>query len=405
MHIQLHGALAQSQMAEMEADLRHVLVNVGYATRDWMKIREKLRAAQSDLGAAPKSHGDGHLEEYAAFLDYLYRDNFTLLGYREYEFVRKQGQAYKAGSSRAPASACCATMSRPVFVTGGEDGLPHDLQVIRRAMPPLVIAKVNRRSPVHRPVPMDAIAVKSYDKKGKVIGEHLFIGLFTSVTYSRSIQDIPLLRHKADTVLVRSGFRPGSHNFKALRHILEKYPRDELCQIEIADLEKTALSILRLQERQRIALYARKDPFRRYVSCLVYIPRDRYSTFLRAKVQKILEQQLHSACSDYQVNLDDSALARVIYIIDTDQKNPPHFDVHKIEALLQEAGRAWSDRLTGALLAAGTQEKDVPEIVHKYGDAFPAAYRDTYQPKQAVYDIAKTEEASRNDQLVAGAVP
>ncbi len=273
-------------------------------------------------------------------------------------------------------------------------------------MPPLVISKINRRSPVHRPVPMDAIAVKSYDKKGNVTGERLFIGLFTSVTYSRSIQDIPLLRHEADMVLVRSGFRPGSHNFKALRHILErararwrKYPRDELCQIDIAELEKTALSILRLQERQRIALYTRKDPFRRYVSCLVYIPRDRYSTFLRAKVQKILEEQLKGACSDYQVNLDDSALARVIYIVDTDQKNPPHFDVHKIEALLQEAGRAWSDRLTGALLASGAQEKDVPEIVHKYGDAFPAAYRDTYQPKQAVYDIAKTEEAVRNDKL------
>lgn len=392
MHIQIQGAMAKEAIDELEQGLHRVLRDVGFATRDWLKMKEKLRASQSDLLQASAHYNKAEIEEFSAFLDYLHRDNFTLLGYREYRFVEKNKEL-KSETVKGASLGLLHDDMVPVFISENAGGLPQGLQVMRRDLPPLTISKVNRRSTVHRPVPLDAVAVKVFDKKGKVTGERLFIGLFTSVTYSRSIQDIPLLRRKADNILIKAGFRDGGHNFKALRHILEKYPRDELFQIGEKDLVKTALSILRLQERQRIALYTRRDLFGRYICCLVYVPRDRYDKRLRLAIQKILEQELEGVCADSQTNLDDSMYARVIYTINTSQENPPHYKTSAIEARLQEEGRIWSEKLANALQESGVAENEIPEVVHKYGHAFPTAYCEHYLPKQAVYDLWKSEEA------------
>ena len=391
-HIELQGAISQSLIPALTQDLTRVLREVGFATRDWMAMRDRLRAAQKELGDTSKAVAGADRDEYMAFLDYLYRDNFTLLGFREYKFSEKAGKLSSV-TVKGSSLGLLRDEAEPVFLSEGGQGLPHDLQIMRRSMPPLVISKVNRRSPVHRPVPMDAVVVKRLDERGKVVGEYLFLGLFTSVTYSRSIQDVPLFRQKADAVLMRSGFLPGSHNFKALRHILEKYPRDELAQIDADELEKVSLSLLRLQERHRVALYARKDPFRRYISCLVYIPRDRYGSRMRMVIQRILEREMQGRCSDIQTNLDDSMMARVIYRIETNQAQAPKINAARIEAMLQEAGRAWRDRLAAALQEAGADDRDIPEIAHVYADAFPESYRESYEPKQAVHDIAHVETA------------
>ncbi len=400
MHIEIQGALTKSQIPQLERDLRQVLKDVEYATSDWLKIREKLRTAQEALASAPGKYSKSDIEEYTNFLDYMYKDNFTLLGFREYKFAEDAKGKIKSQIIPSSSLGLLHDDMKPVYIAERQKSLPQDLQRLRRDLPPLSVSKVNKRSTVHRPVPLDAVAVKKYDKKtGKVVGEYLFIGLFTSVTYSRSIQDIPLLRHKAESVMTRSGFKPGSHNFKALRHILEKYPRDELFQTSVDGLLKTALSILRLQERQRIALYMRKDPFRRHISCLVYVPRDRYDARLRITIQKILEEELQGACSDIHTNLDDSVLARVLYVVEISQSKPPRFDLSWIESRLEEAGRLWGEKLAEALLGAHVPEKDIPEVVHRYGDAFPAGYRDAYLPKRAVYDIQKIEQAVASNGL------
>lgn len=184
---------------------------------------------------------------------------------------------------------------KPAYISEDNEGLPRNLQELRKRLDPVSISKTNRMSTVHRRVPMDAIAVKTYNHKGDVTGEKLFLGLFTSVTYSRSVDSVPYIREKVEDVLEMSGFLPNSHDGKALRHILEKYPRDELFQIETKELYKTTLDILKLQERQRIALFMRQDPFARYISCLVYIPRDRFGTNLREQIIAILEDELKAS--------------------------------------------------------------------------------------------------------------
>src|SRR5690606_8361273 len=154
------------------------------------------------------------------------------------------------------------------------------------------INKANARATVHRPVHMDYVTVKRFDAGGSVVGVRRFLGLFTSVVYNSSPRRIPILRRKVSAVIEAAGFAANSHDEKALVHILEAYPRDELFQIGQDELLDTATGILHLQERQRVALFARSDPFQRFVFCLVYVPRDDYSTQIRLRFAKILESAL-----------------------------------------------------------------------------------------------------------------
>ena len=171
--------------------------------------------------------------------------------------------------------------------------LPPDVRHFLRQPRLLMITKANRRSTVHRPVHMDTISVKKFDADGNVVGEQsLRRPASPPVAYSQNPREIPLLRRKVARLLERAGFAPASHDGKALPHILETYPRDELFQISEDELYDIALGILHLQERQRIALFARRDPFERFVSCLVYLPRDRYNTELRLRIQEILAARL-----------------------------------------------------------------------------------------------------------------
>lgn len=395
MHIELDTVLTQAMMDELSRDLESVLRDVRAATTEWRAIRDKIKECQAGLRLAPPSWPENDPEEFTAFLDYIYNDNFTLLGAREYKFAR--GKTIVAEGSGL--GLLNDKIIPPYITEGGVDGLPVDLLLANNELPPLLVTKLGKKSTVHRAVPLDAIAVRQFDKNGNVTGAHLFIGLFTSVTYSRSIEDIPYLRRKANVVMEESGFKPGSHDYKALRHILEKYPRDELFQIKLPRLLKTATSILSLQERQRIALYTRKDVFNRFISCLVYVPRDRYDTRLRVRLGEILEQEFKGSCGNFYTTLDDSPLARVMYSINIDENSVTEYKSSDVEGKLQEAGRLWSEKLTDALQSKLDDDQAITAIVQHYGHAFPIGYQEAYKPKQTLHDISKIDDALTQDRL------
>ena len=398
-HIELRGTLTQEQAAELRMGLESVMEDVRNATKDWMPMKEMLRHAQRQLSNAPAKFDDFLIEEYQAFLEYLYDNNFTLLGYREYKFTEKKGKLISE-TVHDRSFGLLRDEHMPVYLNDARQCLSEPQQKLRRGQPPLTISKVNRRSTVHRRVPMDAIAVKLFAKDGSVTGEMLFVGLFTSVTYSRSVSDIPYLRVKIQNVINKTQFIPGSHDRRALRHILEKYPRDEVLQISENLLYEHATSILRLQERPRIALYMRTDPFGRYISCLVYVPRERYETRLRLKLQSVLENELGGQCTNFQVTQDDSPLARVIYLIDTNHlKEAPKYNSAEIEKKLEDVGRLWSERLRDAMEQSVPDQVWTGKMVAKYGNAFPVSYHEEYEPRQAIHDIRKIEEVLANDSI------
>ena len=397
-HIQIKDTPPQEALETLEKGLFVALEDVHVANVDWKAMLAKLKQARQDLESAKTRRPLKEVQQYCAFLDYLYDNNFTLLGYREYEFIEKDGEL-KSRTVRNSGLGLLHKDIRPAYINENAEGLPRNLQEMRRNLPPLSISKTNRLATVHRRVPMDAIAIKTYDKDGNVKGEKLFIGLFTSVTYSRSVSDVPYLREKVEEVLEMSSFIPGSHDRKALRHILEKYPRDELFQITPKQLLKIASNILKLQERQRIALFMRKDPFRRYVSCLVYIPRDRFGTALRKKMCSILEQELKGKCETFTTSLDDSVFARVMFIINVRQSDDPDLDVKRLEKMLQDAGQTWQEMLSQALSEAYEDESNISHMGQKYGDAFPISYTSRYRSKQAIFDIEKIEQVLETKKL------
>ncbi len=398
-HIQINETLSAQDITELTNGLYTILADVFHANADWITMLGKLKQASVDLNSARTRRPAAEIQEYCAFLDYLHDNNFTLLGCREYKFIDGENGV----TSKIVAGSNFGLLHKevsPAYITETEEGLPRNLQELRRRLPPVSISKTNRLSTVHRCVPMDCIAVKTYDDEGTVIGERLFIGLMTSVTYSRSVSDVPYLRKKVDDTIKESKFIDGSHNAKALRHILEKYPRDELFQIEPKELLKICLNIIRLQERQRIALFMRKDPFGRYISCLVYIPRDRFGTKLRKDIQAILEKETHGTCSNFYTTLDDSVFARVMYVINISQKNPPRLYPSKIEQLLRDCGQTWGEKLSQALSDAYKDEKQITDLTLRYAEAFPISYTTKYQAKHSVFDIEKIEQALSSESVI-----
>jgi glutamate dehydrogenase len=399
-HVELNRVLSEAESKELREDLERVLSDVSFANRDWKAMREKIETAKKALDTAPsKEYPDHIISEYKDFLDYLYDNNFTFLGYREYTFSnegKKVASKIKKGSSLGLLS----DEIRPVYINEARKSLTEAQQKLRSEQDPLTICKVNKRSTVHRRVPIDAISIKKYDKKGKPAGEILFIGLFTSVTYSRSVTDIPYIRMKVDNAIKRSKFANASHNYKSLRHILEKYPRDEILQMSEKLLFDHAVSILRLHERPHIALYTRTDPFGRYISCLVYVPREKYETKLRLKLQHILEEQLGGTCTNFKVSQDDSPLSRVLFQININNLDEiPEFNNDKLEELLIEAGRSWPDRLKQTIEDKIDDTARAAEMVYRYGNAFSIGYHEHYAPVQAVLDIEKIEKIIDGDNI------
>lgn len=399
-HVQINEALSDQAVKELTDGLFKVLEDVYHANSDWIEMLEKLKSASAELNSAHTMRSAAEVLEHCAFLDYLHDNNFTLLGYREYEFTECDKGVCRSKTVKNSGLGLLKTDVVPAYISETDEGLPRNLQELRRKLPPVSISKTNRLATVHRRVPMDCIAVKTYDDNGNVVGEKLFIGLFTSVTYSRSVSDVPYLRVKVEEAIDQSGFEHGTHERKALRHILEKYPRDELFQIETDELLKICKNIIRLQERQRIALFMRKDPFGRYLSCLVYIPRDRFGTKLRKDIGAILERETNGTCSNFYTTLDDSMFARVMFVINISQKNPPKIKPKKIEQMLRECGQTWAERLSQVLVDAYDDDEFINDLTWRYSDAFPVAYTVAYQAKQCVFDIEKIEEALKTERIV-----
>jgi glutamate dehydrogenase len=372
-------------LEKLTQELSRVLADVRAAVGDWNAMRQTLRAVRNDLPGPPAPPVPHHeLAEVEDFLGWLDDDNFTFLGFREYLF--------DGAGEPAPGLGILADPEYRIF-DGLRDlpSLPPDVQDFIRRRELLVLTKSNRRSTVHRPAHMDVIGIRRFDANGAVIGIRLFLGLLTSPAYNRDPRAIPLLRRKIRHTVERSGLSPASHDGKALLHILDNLPRDELFQSTEDELFDTALGILNLQERQRIAVFVRRDPLERFVSCLVFAPRERYDSDLRRRFAAILEQAFAGRISAFYTHLDDSALARIHFIIRTTRGQVPAVDRAALEHALAEAGRTWSDRLEEEASAA-FGEAEARARLRRF-KPFPVAYQALTPTTQAIADLPRIEKA------------
>jgi glutamate dehydrogenase len=392
MHVEVSARADPAVLEAMRTGILAVLGDVRATVDDWEPMRRRVDEAVDEAGNAAAVLPEAEVDEAKDFLRWLKADHFTFLGYRNHRF---ENGSDVEGRSDACDGGLGIMRDEDVSVLDGLctlAALPPDVRDFLRQPRLLMIARSNRVSTVHRAVPMDVILVKRFDATGRVIGERVIAGLFTAAAYNRSPREIPFLRCKVADVLTRAGFPPHGHDGKVLLNILETFPRDELFQIETGDLLDMALGILHLQERQRLALFIRKDPFERFASCLVYVPRDRYDTRLRLRIQAILEQALAGTCRGFFTQLTDGLLARLRFIVATEPGRMPAIDVAAIEARLVQASRDWTDLLREALVEARGEETGLV-LLNRYANAFPTGYREVFPAAAAVSDIERIEAA------------
>ncbi|MFQ5973385.1 MAG: NAD-glutamate dehydrogenase, partial [Alphaproteobacteria bacterium] len=398
MHFEIDEQSDPEVLDGLRRGIEDVLRDVRAAVEDWPSMLEKVAAIRGELDKNPAKLPPDDITEAGAFLQWIADNQFTFLGYREYDY---SGRGATERMTVAPGGLGVLRDPERTVLENWRNNqpLPPELEAFVHQPTPIMVIKANERASVHRPVHMDVIGVKKFNNRGKVTGERLIVGLFTSAAYSRSPLDIPLLRRKLAYVVDRAGFAPASHDSKALAHILETYPRDELLQIDKETLFDNAVGILHLQERQRIALFLRRDAFERYVSALVYIPRDRYNTDLRRRLAGILERAFNGVVTAFTPYLaSDSVLAQVLFTVKTQPGELPRYNLEDIEAALVEGARSWADRLRDALVESKGEEPGL-RLYHRYADAFSSGYRDSYLPEAAVVDIDKIEATLTADEL------
>jgi glutamate dehydrogenase len=377
------GALVDRVLAAL-ADAR-------LAVTDFPAMRALMDRCIADLAAA--APGDPKaLAEDLAFLRWLGDGHFVFLGARAYDYPRTADGGYAA--------------EEPLYQPQGSLGVlrDQDRAVLRRASEPavlsaslrrrletgepVVVAKSNLRSRVHRRVYMDYVGVRRYGGDGKPSGEVRFVGLFTAEAYDEPAHDTPMLRRKLAGVMAAAGFAKGSHNALRLANILETYPRDELFQIGGDELLATALGILHLTDRPRVRLFARRDPFDRFVSILLFAPRERYDARLRERAGAILARAFDGRVSAYYPSFSDAPLARVHFIIGVTPGRHRDPDLTEVEAVIARAARTWTDDLESAVRAGLEDGAEIPSVLAAWCDAFPAGYRDRYAADEALRDLS-----------------
>ena len=389
MHIEIDRQADPALLDELAAALTRVLAEVRLAVEDWRAMRRACLDAIPDLAASRSPS----LAEYDDFLRWLEADHFTFLGHRRYRYVEDASQAGGLRYEIVPGSPLGILRRDEVRLF--EAGLGGGEAMSRFARGPgnILIVKTDRPSLVHRTGPMDCVIVKTYDADGRVTGERRLVGLFTSAAYHATVRDVPLLRGRVDSILRRSGLDVHSHDGKALLAILEAYPRDELFQIDEDTLYDHVLGILQLQERRRVALFARRDAVGRFATCLVFAPRERFDAALSDHFAAILERAWQGKVQSVDVSVSsDSALAQVLYTLKLESNDTPTPDLAELERALAEAATSWSDRFRAALQET-MGEPEGRAAARRWRDWFPVVYRDSFDANQAVADLDLVQAA------------
>ena len=397
MHIEIDQESEPAELENIRAAIEHVLAEVRLAVTDWRAMRSQLASNIEELDPAKLPMPPEEVEESKQFLRWLDEGNFIFLGYRRYGFETHGGEDFLPAEPSSGLGILKAM--RPESVDRSHAPLTAEFSEYARRKDLLIITKANSRAAIHKAVPMDRIGIKRYDLQGNLIGEDRYLGLFTSAAYSRSVREIPMLRLKATRIIERAGLDPQSHNGKALVEILETFPRDEFFQATDADLFRIAFGIMQLQERQRVALFMRRDLFDRFVSCFVFVPRDRYTVDFKERARQILEEALNGRDTSIYDHVVDSPLARGLFIVRTTPGQIPDVEIKRLEAHLAEAARTWSDRLLDKLVQDRGEEAGI-ELHRRFKRAFPMAYAERFSAGAALYDVQHVDHVLETGELV-----
>ncbi|WP_416953924.1 NAD-glutamate dehydrogenase [Nocardioides sp. T5] len=389
MHVEIDRT-DDDEAAEITEGLQRVLRDVRESVEDWEKMHAQVLAVVAELDQDPPPLSAEELRQGRDFLTWLADDHFTFLGYREYQLEAEEGAPEECGL-RAVAGSGLGILRHDQDLSASFAKLPPLAKAKAREKKLLVLAKANSRATVHRPAYLDYVGVKTFGPDGEVVGERRFLGLFSSAAYTESVTRIPVLREKVTEVMRHAGFDPRSHGGKALMDTLENYPRDELFHTSPDELAPVAQDVMGARERRQLRAFVRRDTYGRYVSVLVYLPRDRYSTAVRERFSDILRDQLGGEHVEFTARVNESTTARVHFVVHPPKgAHVPEIDVPDLERRLMEASRSWRDDFVTAVVSEhGVDEGS--RLARAWAHAFPEAYKEDFQPQRGSADLGRIE--------------
>jgi len=382
------------QMPLIEARIRQVLTEVRAIVQDWGAMRDRMLGLSEELATRRMPIDDAGRREAQEFLRWAANDHFTFFGYREYRIEQKSGERILEASD----GGLGLLRGKSHSTARNVKSLAAHYMPQSGSVDTLILTKTNARSSVHRPGNMDYIGVLEFDAKGKPVAEQRFIGLYTSSAYNRRPWEIPLVRQRHEHVMRQSGLSPDSHSGKALRHILETLPREELFQSSEEELVRTSMGILGLQERVRSKLFLRRDRYGRFFSALVYIPRERFNTDVRLRIEALLKEALHGEYVDTTVQLGESPLAQLHLVVRPRHGEKVDIDTAQLEVRLAHLLRNWQDDLREILIARHGESAGL-KLAGSYARALPAGYIETVSPELAASDVENLAALEGPDDL------
>jgi glutamate dehydrogenase len=390
MHVEIdrvrEGDAADDTEAIADA-VQRVLRDVRESVEDWQKMHAQVGSVVDDLEATPPPLPADEVRQGRDLLTWLAADHFTFLGYREYRLERDGDDEML----RAVPGTGLGILRADPDMAAASGRLPRTAAAKAREKTLLVLAKANSRATVHRPAYLDYVGVKTFEN-GEVVGERRFLGLFSSAAYTESLTRIPLLRDKAAAVLRRSGFDARSHAGKALMDTLETYPRDELFHTTVDELAPMAEAAMHARERRQVRVFVRRDTYGRYVSVLVYLPRDRYNTGVRERFVSILKDRLGGESVEFTVRVTESTTARVHFVVHPAEGGSiGDIDTPELERRLSEASRSWRDDLIASVVAEYGEEAGTV-LGRRYVDSFPEAYKEDFAARTGAVDLGRLED-------------
>ncbi|MEZ5877280.1 MAG: NAD-glutamate dehydrogenase [Tepidamorphaceae bacterium] len=408
-YIQIHVERIDSDLLrkDLAKALQHIFDDVRHCVEDWKPMLTHLDDAIREYRENPPPIPVEDIAEAVQFLEWLRDNNFTLLGTRQYDFIGsgEEARLERVGSGKAAGLGLLRDPNVKVLRRGREFvTYTPEIRAFLMQPVPLIVTKANVKSTVHRRVYLDYIGIKKFDDKGTLVGELRIIGLYTSTAYHKSVPSIPYVRRKAAQVMEMAGFDPSGHSGKGLQNVLDTFPRDELFQIDVETLYQFAIAIHNLSERPRIRVLSRADKFDRFVSVIVYVPRDRYNSEVRKKVGEYLADVYAGRISAYYPAFPEGTLARVHYIIGRSEGETPNPSQEELEARVGQIARTWSDALSDAL-ASQHEPLEAQEISARYGAAFSVAYQETFPAAEAVDDIAIMDQLTPGHPLAIRFLP
>ncbi len=379
------------RLNEIEACIRSVLGDVRSAVEDWPALRARMIEIADGLSTAPIPVDEAEVAEAEELLRWLADEHFIFLGYREYKLDSTSLQAI-------PASGLGLLRGEPKVPKRLLADMPPEARARAAELRLLNLTKAGSRSTVHRASYLDYVGIKTFNEAGQVTGERRFVGLYTAEVYTRSAERIPRVRRLMEEIRVRAGYPRGGHDEKRLLNILEDYPRDELLQVDVDDLYDTVIAIAGLQERRRVRLFARAELFGRFVTCMVYIPRDRYTTATRTAIEELLMQSYGGNATDWSTQISGSVLARLLIHVRIDSGDPHEVDVSALETQIERILRDWEDDFRAELVRDLGEDFGV-SVAQRYEGAFPPNYRDSFAPRAAVADLEELERLVEDGQV------